>query len=133
MFELVVRAIITDKDGNILLGRRVKEPEKDKWALIGGKVEQMEKIEDAVVREVYEELSLSFSPHFLFYNENFFPGKGLHSVMFYFTGRAEGNIRIKPDELSEVQYFSREELTTMDDIAWDHKEVLLENFGKRTK
>jgi mutator protein MutT len=128
MFELVVRAIIIDSKGRVLLGKRAKEPEKDKWALIGGKVEQMEKIEDAVIREVHEELGLTFSPTFLFYNENFFFKKDLYSVMFYFSGPTKGEITIKPDELLEVRYFSLQELDDMSNIAWDHKEILRERF-----
>lgn len=42
MFELVVGAIILDDKGYMLLTKRAKKPEQNKWALVGGKVEPKE-------------------------------------------------------------------------------------------
>jgi len=57
-FEIVVRAIITDKQNRILLVKRAKNPQKDKWCLPGGKVNFGEKSELAIIREIKEELSI---------------------------------------------------------------------------
>ena len=51
-------AAIFDSDGNLLLVRRLREPEAGFWGLPGGKVEWLEKTQDAVRREVLEELSV---------------------------------------------------------------------------
>ena len=124
MFEIVVRAFIKDENGNILLAKRAKEPEKDKWALVGGKVELGEKAIDAVVREVKEELDIIFSPEFVFYGENIFYEKNLHSLILYFSGAYSGKMTVKPDEVQEVKFFSHVELKNMTYIAWDHKEMI---------
>jgi len=64
-FEIVVRAIITDKQNRILLVKRAKNPQKDKWCLPGGKVNFGEKSELAIIREIKEELNLKLMPKFL--------------------------------------------------------------------
>lgn len=52
-------AVIIEKEGKILLGRRNKEPENGKWVLPGGKVEPFESIKDAAKRELLEEAGLT--------------------------------------------------------------------------
>lgn len=125
MFEIVVRAIIKDKKGNLLLAKRVKSPEKDKWALTGGKVNEYEKAEDAIVREIKEELQILFSPHFFAYAESFEPERNNHCLVLYFTGNYTGKLKHKPDEISEIQFFSKEEIQKRENIAWNHKAILL--------
>ena len=46
------------KDKKILLIKRKNNPYKGKWALPGGFVEYKERVEDAVLREVFEETGL---------------------------------------------------------------------------
>lgn len=66
MFEIIVRSIIRDSGGKFLFVKRAKDPEKNKWSLPGGKIEHFEKAEDAIVREIKEELNLDFiRPKFL--------------------------------------------------------------------
>jgi 8-oxo-dGTP pyrophosphatase MutT (NUDIX family) len=48
--------IIKNKDGELLLQLRDEEPEIDKWVLFGGGVENNEKLEQALAREIKEEL-----------------------------------------------------------------------------
>ena len=47
------------EDGKVLLLLRQKEPEAGAWSLPGGRVEFMERLEDAVVRELREELGIT--------------------------------------------------------------------------
>lgn len=51
-------AIVRDAEGRVLLIRRGREPEVGHWGLPGGKVDWMETVEDAIVREIREETSL---------------------------------------------------------------------------
>ena len=54
-----VAVIISDDDGRILLTRRAREPEKGLWDLPGGFVDPGETAENAVKREIMEELNLA--------------------------------------------------------------------------
>ncbi|MFB3128375.1 MAG: NUDIX domain-containing protein, partial [Lysobacteraceae bacterium] len=51
-------AVVRDADGRILLIQRGRDPERGHWGLPGGKVDWMETVEAAVVREVREETAL---------------------------------------------------------------------------
>ena len=56
---LTVDAIITDAQGRILLMERGTDPFRGQWVLPGGIVDPGETVEQAVVREVQEELGLT--------------------------------------------------------------------------
>ncbi|HMK54336.1 MAG TPA: NUDIX domain-containing protein [Methanobacteriaceae archaeon] len=60
VFGLAVRALITDDDGKILIIKRSTESKTNpgKWELPGGKVDQGEPFDQALIREVYEETNL---------------------------------------------------------------------------
>src|SRR5258708_28263736 len=51
-------AMIYRDHGYLVLGKRGKEPNKGKWVIPGGKIEHMESIDQAVIREVQEETGL---------------------------------------------------------------------------
>lgn len=54
--NVVLCALIND--GNILLIKRNKDPYKDHWGLVGGKMEFGEHVEDTAEREFLEETSI---------------------------------------------------------------------------
>lgn len=53
-----VGAVIKNSSGEILLLLRNKEPEKGCWSIPGGKVEMFETLEEAIKREVKEEVNV---------------------------------------------------------------------------
>ena len=54
--KLKVCAIIVNGRGQILLQKRDEDPEKDKWVLFGGGMEEGEQPEETLKREILEEL-----------------------------------------------------------------------------
>lgn len=74
-------AVIQRADGALLLVQRGRQPEQGHWGLPGGKVDWMEKVEDAVVREVLEETGLEVTvERLLCVVDHFEPALGQHWV-----------------------------------------------------
>jgi ADP-ribose pyrophosphatase YjhB (NUDIX family) len=59
ILNVVLCALV--KDGKILLIKRVKDPYKGHWSLVGGKMEFGEFVEETAVREFYEETGIRAS------------------------------------------------------------------------
>jgi 8-oxo-dGTP diphosphatase len=49
------------RDGRILLVKRLKAPEAGHWSLPGGKVDFLERVEDAIRREILEEIGVEIA------------------------------------------------------------------------
>jgi ADP-ribose pyrophosphatase YjhB (NUDIX family) len=49
------------RDGRLLLVKRLRPPEAGSWSLPGGKVEFLEPVADAVVREIREEIGVDIA------------------------------------------------------------------------
>lgn len=63
----VVGAIIRNKDGKILIAKRnLQKSQGGLWEFPGGKIEENESKEDAIVREIKEELSMDIRCDSLF-------------------------------------------------------------------
>jgi NAD+ diphosphatase len=83
-----VAALIVNEKGELLLTRRAVEPKKGMLDLPGGFVDPGERAEDAVVREIKEELNLEVTDHqFLisYPNEYVFSGFTVYTVDLAFV------------------------------------------------
>ncbi|EKF86511.1 NUDIX domain-containing protein [Methanobacterium formicicum] len=63
VFGLSVRVLLTDEDNKILILKRSTDSKTNpgKWEFPGGKVDQGESFDQALIREVYEETQLKIS------------------------------------------------------------------------
>ena len=107
--------IIGDGQGNVLLQQRVDD---GKWSYHGGAVETDESVEEALRREVREELGVEIDNPRLF---GVYSGPAYHHVypngdetscieiVFTCTGY-RGEIRLQAEEVTRVEWFSRETL-----------------------
>lgn len=59
MRKVNVVAALIEKSGSYLIAQRANGSLKGKWEFPGGKVEENESEEEAIVREIYEELNIS--------------------------------------------------------------------------
>jgi NAD+ diphosphatase len=101
-----VAVILETTDGKIVLARRKFEPRAGYFDLPGGFVDTMERTEDAVRREVFEELGIHVGEiHFLasFPNEYAFKGISYFTCDLAFICRSTDVSSIKPaDDVAEA-------------------------------
>ncbi|MGM1047009.1 MAG: NUDIX domain-containing protein [Bacillota bacterium] len=103
-----VGAVILDENNCILLVLRKKSPEAGYWSLPGGKVEYMEKVENAVIREIKEELGIDIEiERLLCVTNHIVQSENVHWVAPTFVAHIiNGNVQNKePHALQEVQWF----------------------------
>ncbi|THK38477.1 NUDIX domain-containing protein [Ensifer sp. MPMI2T] len=96
------------RDGKILLCRRLKAPEAGHWNIVGGKVDHMERAENAARREAEEESGLSIhSTRFLCISEQVIEADQQHWIsLIYVTEDFSGEPRLtEPDKLSDIGWF----------------------------
>ena len=130
--KLVVSAIIL-QDGKILLVKRNKFPEKNKWAMPGGlgAFKDFPDPKEAVEEEVKFDLNTEFLLE-KFFDYSFYVGEEGPTVTLHFIGKIKGNLKLNPNETSEYKFFSKQEILNMpkEDFAFSHKEVLERYFEK---
>jgi 8-oxo-dGTP diphosphatase len=110
-----IAAIILENDkGEFLLALRDNKPGipfPNHWDLIGGHVEEGETPEEALVREVKEELDIDLKDYSFFKIYECLNGDAYENIKYIYTGKI--NIPIEEVTLLEgerAQYFSKEEI-----------------------
>ena len=133
--------IIKEEEGikKVLLIKRAKEPFRGNWQLPGGKIEQGETSEEAVVREVIEEIGLKFKNiKFVKDYDHYYPELNEHYFFKAFIGIVgeENNtieeinkeIKLEPKEATEFNWFSKKELKKLK-LMWGAKLICHDYFG----
>ncbi|MCR8965338.1 NUDIX domain-containing protein [Brevibacillus halotolerans] len=108
-----VGAAIIDDNRRILLVLRKKAPEAGCWSLPGGKVDYMETIEDAVIREIKEELNIDIViDSLLCVTNHIVQAESVHWVAPTFIAHiSSGEVQnLEPHALEKVEWFPIDEL-----------------------
>lgn len=107
-------AVIQRADGAILLVQRGRPPEQGHWGLPGGKVDWMEKVEDAVVREVLEETGLQVRvERLLCVVDHFEPALAQHWVAPVYLARVPATAQVmllEPEAILALGWFELDAL-----------------------
>ena len=113
----VVAAIIHDEEGRIFATQRGYGPMKDGWEFPGGKMESGETPEEALKREIWEELDTRIEVEQLFKTIDYdYPN--FHLTMHCFKCTLDSAITLKeheaakwlkPEELNTVQWLPADE------------------------
>ena len=122
--SLTVDAII-ENDEAILMIRRKNETFDGYLALPGGFVDYGERVEDAVQREIMEELNLKINPLEILgvYSEKGRDPRG-HTISTVFICAFEGTPKAGDDALS-FEWIHLENLDT-EDLAFDHSKIIID-------
>ncbi len=123
---VAVGAVILAQD-QVLLMRRLMDPEAGRWSLPSGKVEFGESLERAIQREVWEELGLQTQIDlFLGMVELILPEGQIHwvSALFQMQILQGSPINREPHKHGDPQWFYRDRLPT-DLMSWSHRALQL--------
>jgi 8-oxo-dGTP diphosphatase len=111
----IIAAIILENDkGEFLLYLRDNKPDipfPDHWDLIGGHVEEGETPEEALIREVKEEIDIDLKDYTFYKKYECLTGDAYENIKYIYYGKI--NLPIEEITLLEgvrSQYFSREEI-----------------------
>ena len=98
--------VLVERDGQVLLGRRAREPFLGVWEIPGGFVDRGEHPVRAAVRELHEELGLEVTLTALLgtYLEQSAYGECLEITCYLATAEAQEPVG-NPDEVSEWGWF----------------------------
>ena len=113
MKVLIADVIILDNN-KILLVQQRKTEAYGLWSFPGGRVEKDETIEEAVLREVKEELDVKLV-EYEFYKLQTIDSRGDKLEIHTFIGKICGNIHLKNDELMSYKWCSLEDVKKMKD------------------
>lgn len=112
---LAIGLLLVDESNRLLLATRAINPGKGKLDVPGGFVEFGETLEQAVAREIKEELGLEPSqysePQYLISNMNQYPygGEILYPFDVFFWARMPAGVQVTPqDDVADAQWFNLE-------------------------
>lgn len=129
-----VAALITDGNGKLMLVTRGVEPDYGKLDLPGGFVDHYESAEDALKRELFEELGMkvkslkyiSSAP-----NEYIFSGFGVFTIDLAFEVIPESVEHLKPmDDILEYRFYAENEFNYDDIPAPSIRQFVINFFRK---
>lgn len=126
--KYAVAAVIQDNDKVLLCQRSQKASNQQlKWENPGGKVDEGETPENAIIREIKEELGVLFKIKKVIYEDSFISEDDTYNVIIYsgsITGVPKAMI---PEETSKVKWFKLSELSKVDLASYTREDF--KRFG----
>lgn len=111
-YPMVVMVVIRNSKGEFLMQKRVESKGGD-WGVTGGHPKSGETPIEGIITEVKEELGLDFSnENFIEYNSGC-DGKDCYKMYFVTKDVDIKDIVIQKEELTDVKWFSMDELNKM--------------------
>lgn len=111
-YPMVVMVVIRNSKGEFLMQKRVEAKGGD-WGVTGGHPKSGETPIEGIITEVKEELGLDFSKDDFIEYESGCDGKDCYKMYLVNKDIDLNDITIQKEELTEVKWFSMEELDNM--------------------
>lgn len=126
--------LLEDGKGNLLLQKRKDD---GKWSNHGGAIEIDESVEDALKREVKEELNIELIEFSLF---GIYSGANYHHVypngdevsaidIVFLCSKYSGEISIQKDEVVEVKWFNKDNIPS--NLSNNAKQSIMDYFNEK--
>lgn len=126
-------AIITNKQGQLLLGKRKREPGKGKWDLIGGFIDARESAEQSMQREALEEIKANIEKlqYVGSYHDVYHYQKKVYDVVIIvFSGTVEEKSMEADDDILEYRFFDWKNIP-YDELAFANMKLFLRDYAAR--
>ena len=111
-YPMVVMVVIRNSNGEFLMQKRVETKGGD-WGVTGGHPKSGETPIEGIITEVKEELGLDFSKENFVEYDSGCDGKDCYKMYFVTKDININDITIQQEELSEVRWFTMDELKGM--------------------
>lgn len=127
--KLIVAGLVKKGNKYLLIKEVMESDGIEKWIVPGGTVEFGEYLEDAVKREIKEEVGLEVKiEKFLAFKEANFAKFGYHTIIFFYLVSAKNaKIKITEEKILEGKFFSPEEIKDLKLV--DSAEWLFQTLG----
>jgi len=124
-------AVLLAPDDTVLLIRRAKDPHRGKLTVPGGFIDAGEVAEDALRREIREEVGIEVKRLDYFCslpNSYHYRGVTYQVLDFFFVGRVDSKVvQTDPGEVTEVRWLLRDQIH-LDELAFDSVREMLRRF-----
>lgn len=111
-------AVLVEKDGKFLLGKRNKKNYRGYWVIPGGGVRWGETIKEAGVREIKEETNLDIEiVKLIGHKEVMNLPENYHTVVFYHLARPLNSDVKANDDISDIGFFSIDQIKKLERVA----------------
>lgn len=117
-------AVLVEQDGQIILQRRTIEPGKGRWTFPSGYVDRGERLEDAAIREVWEETGLEVRLTRLL---GVYSYEGNPVVLAVYVGSVIGGTFTESEESDAIAAFSTGELPP---LAFHHDAKIITSWQR---
>jgi ADP-ribose pyrophosphatase YjhB (NUDIX family) len=121
-------ALPVDERGRVLLARRAVEPDRGKWDIIGGFLEEGEHPLDGLRRELAEETGLEIEPlaYLTATVDRYGEGDDAPATLnLVWTARVAGGDPEPADDVDELRWFAPDELPPPEECAFEHVATVL--------